>query len=100
VTTVKCGATNLTLRQGISYLRRKTLGYCKSKSHLETSPWIKLFDYDYCRFKGLRITLSQECGKFLQKYRHVTPAMCMGLTNGALNWGYLFTLPVSDKYLK
>ncbi len=92
---------NLTLRQGISYLHRKTLGYCKSKPHLETSLWIKLFDYNYCRFhKGLRIVLSQESGKFQQKYQHVTPAMRMGLTKGSLNWGYLFSLPVSDKYLK
>ena len=92
---------NLTLRQGISYLHRKTLGYCKSKPHLETSLWIKLFDYNYCRFhKGLRIVLSQESGKFQQKYQHVTPAMRMGLTKGSLNWEYLFSLPVSDKYLK
>jgi len=92
---------NLTLRHSISSLQRKTLGYCKSKTHLETSLWIKLFDYNYCRFhKGLRITLSQECGKFRQKYQHCTPAMRIGLTHGALTWVYLFTFPIPDKYVK
>jgi IS1 family transposase len=36
---------NLTLRQRVCYLQRKTLGYCKKKAHLADSLWINLYDY-------------------------------------------------------
>jgi len=35
---------NLTLRQRVSYLQRKTLGYCKKKSNFTGILWINLFD--------------------------------------------------------
>ncbi len=44
---------NLTLRQRISYLHRKTLGYCKNKTNLNRTLWINLFDYNYCQFHVL-----------------------------------------------
>ena len=44
---------NLTLRQRVSYLHRKTLGYCKNKTNLNRTLWINLFDYNYCQFHVL-----------------------------------------------
>ena len=38
---------NLTLRQKVSYLQRKTLGYCKNQKNFERVLWINLFDYNY-----------------------------------------------------
>ena len=38
---------NLTLRQKISYLQRKTLGYCKNQKNFQSVLWINLFDYNY-----------------------------------------------------
>ena len=38
---------NLTLRQHVSYLTRKTLGYCKSKQHFKQILWINFVNYNY-----------------------------------------------------
>ena len=38
---------NLTLRQKVSYLQRKTLGYCKNQKNFQKILWINLFDYNY-----------------------------------------------------
>lgn len=92
---------NLTLRQRLSYLARKTLGYCKSKVNFEFMLWINLFDYNYCQIhKGLRIDLKgEQQDKFQQRYTHLTPAMKTNMTNSPLNVRYLLTTPVLSKYL-
>ncbi len=41
---------NLTLRQKVSYLHRKTLGYCKNQKNFKWVMWLNLFDYNYCQF--------------------------------------------------
>ncbi len=41
---------NLTLRQHVAYLTRKTLGYCKNKQHFKQILWINLFNYNYIQF--------------------------------------------------
>ena len=38
---------NLTLRQRVPYLQRKSLGYCKKKSNFNHLLWINLYDYNY-----------------------------------------------------
>jgi len=89
---------NLTLRQHISYLQRKTLGYCKNKLNFTNIMWINLFNYNYIQFhKSLRIRIDEQDGRFIQKYIHNTPAMQMGLTNSHVNWRYLITVPVPPK---
>ncbi len=86
---------NLTLRQRISYLHRKTLGYCKNKNNLERSLWLNLFDYNYCQFhRSLQIDLTGEKIKFKKRYKEVTPGMKMGLTTAQLNWRYLLVVPI------
>ena len=86
---------NLTLRQRISYLHRKTIGYCKKKSNLNRTLWINLFDYNYCQFhKSLRLDLTEEKVKFKKKYKQVTPSMKMGLTTSQLDWRFLLVSPV------
>ena len=35
---------NLTLRQQVSYLQRKTLGYCKKKANFTDTLWINLYE--------------------------------------------------------
>ena len=50
---------NLTLRQHVSYLQRKTLGYCKSKNNFSIIMWINLFNYNYIQFhKSLRVRIN------------------------------------------
>ncbi|MEA3434832.1 MAG: IS1 family transposase [Thermodesulfobacteriota bacterium] len=89
---------NLTLRQHISYLQRKTLGYCKNKLNFTNVMWINLFNYNYIQFhKSLRLRINNENEKFIKKYNHNTPAMQMGLTNFPLNWRYLITVPIPRK---
>ena len=89
---------NLTLRQRVSYLGRKTLGFCKKQSHLEAVLWLNLFDYNYQqRHKALRIPVDDftEKKRFTRKWIHRTPAMALGLTTQPLNWRFLFVAPVS-----
>ncbi len=86
---------NLTLRQRISYLHRKTLGYCKNKTNFNRTLWINLFDYNYCQFhKSLRQDLTGSKNKFKKRYKEVTPAMKIGLTTNQLNWRFLITVPI------
>ncbi len=87
---------NLTLRDRISYLHRKTIGYCKKPDALDQTVWINLVDYNYCCFhKSLRVRLPGNPKKrFKKHYRMNTPAMKMGLTNDILYWKYLFLVPV------
>lgn len=88
---------NLTLRQRVSYLCRKTLGFCKKQSNFETILWINLFDYNYRRVhKGLRIAVeeSTEKKRFKRKWIHRTPGMALGLTKQTLAWRFLFVVPI------
>ena len=87
---------NLTLRQRVSYLQRKSLGYCKNKSNFNTILWINLFDYNYRRtHKSLRLPLEQPGRqRFQKKWLHRTPAMAMGLTQQELSWRFLFLTPI------
>jgi type I site-specific restriction endonuclease len=86
---------NLTLRQRISYLQRKTIGYCKKKIHAAQMLWINLVDYNYCQFhKSLRIDMTGKKEKFKKRYQHITPAMKIGLTTSQLNWRYLLFVPI------
>lgn len=87
---------NLTLRQRVSYLQRKTLGYCKKKANFTNTLWINLYDYNYrCHHKSLRLPLAQtNASKFQKHWAHQTPAMAMGLTQEALSWRFLFVAPI------
>ncbi len=50
---------NLTVRQKVSYLQRKTLGYCKNQKNFQSVLWMNLFDYNYHQFhKSLRQDLT------------------------------------------
>jgi IS1 family transposase len=87
---------NLTLRQRVSYLQRKTLGYCKKKANFTGALWINLYDYNYrCHHKSLRLPLMHPgTSRFQKKWTHRTPAMAMGLTQEALTWRFLFVVPI------
>ena len=86
---------NLTLRQKVCYLQRKTLGYCKSKAHFNSILWINLFDYNYRNFhKSLRIKIQDHSQKFKKKWSHQTPAMAAGLTKSQLDWSFLRVSPI------
>jgi IS1 family transposase len=86
---------NLTLRQRVSYLVRKTLGYTKNKIRCAEVLWINLFDYNYLEYhKSLRICINSQKEKFVKRYLPQTPAMAMGLLNERLNWRFLFTVPI------
>lgn len=86
---------NLTLRQNISYLRRKTLGYCKNTNNLKSTMWINLLNYNYIRpHKSLRIQISNKKNKFTKFYKQNTPAMMSGLTSCPLTWRELIVAPV------
>ncbi len=67
---------NLTLRQKVSYLQRKTLGYCKNQKNFESVLWINLFDYNYRNFhKSLRQDVTGQHQKFKRRYQDFTPAL-------------------------
>ena len=88
---------NLTLRQKVSYLQRKTLGYCKNQKNFEGVLWINLFDYNYRAFhKSLRQDLTGKSLKFKRRYQHLTPAMKMGLTSTQLQWQDLILAPIPE----
>ena len=87
---------NLTLRQKVSYLQRKTLGYCKNQKNFESVLWMNLFDYNYCQFhKSLRQDLTGQTQKFKRRYKHLTPAMKIGLTTNKLQWRDLILSPIT-----
>lgn len=87
---------NLTLRQRVSYLQRKTLGYCKKKANFTATLWLNLYDYNYrCSHKSLRQPLTlPSVSRFQKKWTHRTPAMAMGLAQAALTWRFLFVMPI------
>lgn len=86
---------NLTLRQQVSYLTRKTLGYCKSRVNFKYILWINLYNYNYIQFnRSLPVNNSENLQKFKKHYQHYTPAMKMGLTQPELTWRYLLTIPI------
>jgi IS1 family transposase len=86
---------NLTLRQHVAYLTRKTLGYCKNKQHFKQILWINLFNYNYIRFhRSLRIKINNRPEKFTKKYHSYTPAMKIGLTQSVLTWRELIIAPI------
>jgi len=87
---------NLTLRQRVSYLQKKTLGYCKKKANFTDTLWINLYDYNYrCHHKSLRLPLTLPgVSRFQKKRTHRTPAMAMGLTQEALTWRFLSVMPI------
>ncbi len=88
---------NLTLRQKVSYLQRKTLGYCKNQKNFQQILWINLFDYNYRQpHKSLRHDLTGEAQKFKRRYQHLTPAMKMGLTSTQLEWQDLILAPIPE----
>ena len=90
---------NLTLRQHVSFLRRKTIGYCKSKVNFNTVMWINLYNYSYIQFhRSLKIRINDNNDKFKKRYDHYTPAMKIGLTRSALTWRLLLTYPVPESY--
>ena len=86
---------NLTLRQNISYLTRKTIGYCKNKTSYKLIMWINLFNYNYIKFhKSLREEINKEAKFFTRRYNHRTPAMAIGITDEQFDWKSLFLYPV------
>lgn len=90
---------NLTLRQHVSFLQRKTLGYCKKKANFHTVMWINLFNYNYIQFhRSLKVEINTNVKKFQKRYNHYTPAMEIGLTRTALNWKTLLIYPVPESY--
>ena len=65
---------NLTLRQRVSYLQRKSLGYCKSKSNVNVILLINLFDYNYRRtYKSLHLAVKQPASQRFQKNSNIKP---------------------------
>ncbi len=87
---------NLTLRQRVSYLQRKSLGYCKNKSNFNHLLWINLYDYNYRHYhKSLRLPVGdQKPMQFKKRWIHRTPAMALGVTQEALTWRFLFLAPI------
>jgi hypothetical protein len=60
---------------------------------------INLYNYNYIQFnKSLRLKISENPQKFKKRYKHYTPAMKMCLTQTALNWRYLLTIPIPTTY--
>jgi IS1 family transposase/transposase-like protein len=65
---------NLTLRQHVPYLTRKTLGYCKKKTNFNRILWINLYNYNYVQFhKSLRVKISTK--KNLQNTTNIIPLL-------------------------
>jgi len=65
---------NLTLRQRVSYLQRKSLAYCKSKANFNAILFINLFDYNYRRpHKSLRLAVKQPASQRFQKNGSIEP---------------------------
>ena len=88
---------NLSLRQKVSYLQRKTLGYCKNQKNFQSVLWINLFDYNYrIQHKSLRQDVTGQSQKFKCRYQHFTPAMKMGLTSTKLEWRDLIVAPIAE----
>jgi IS1 family transposase len=86
---------NLTLRQQVCDLQRKTLGYCKKRTNFNRILWINLYNYNYLQFhQSLRQKLNNNADKFNKHYQQYTPAMKMALTTDSLSWRFLFTVPI------
>lgn len=87
---------NLTLRQHVCYLQRKTLSYCKKKANFSNVLWLNLYSYNYLTpHKSLRISMApNNKQRFHKRWQQRTPAMAMGLSKQILSWRFLFLVPV------
>lgn len=95
ITTSLIERLNLTFRQALSPLTRKTLGFCKRVRHLEMQAVFFQTFYNFARpHLSLRIPLEIPVGFngcVKQRYRIVTPAMAAGLTDHIWSFRELLT---------
>ncbi len=83
---------NLTVRQSLAPLARKTLSFSKERKNLERQV---VFFQAFCNFArphmSLREKLSETGGRFERKWKQVTPGMAAGITDHVWTFRELLT---------
>jgi IS1 family transposase/transposase-like protein len=87
---------NLTFRQALSPLVRKTLSFSKERSHLEQQTCFFQAFYNVARpHMSLREAITDHAHRFEQKWRQKTPAMAAGLTDHVWTFRELLTVTLA-----
>lgn len=87
---------NLTFRQALAPLGRKTLSFSKERSHLEQQPCFFQAFYNVARpHMSLRENITDNAHRFEQKWRQRTPAMAAGLTDHVWTFQELLTVKLA-----
>jgi IS1 family transposase/transposase-like protein len=87
---------NLTFRQALAPLARKTLSFSKDRSHLEQQTCFFQAFYNVARpHMSLREHITVNAQRFEQKWRPRTPAMAAGLTDHVWTFRELLTVKLA-----
>jgi len=87
---------NLTFRQALAPLVRKTLSFSKERSHLEQQTCFFQAFYNVVRpHMSLREKVTDHAHRFEQKWRQRTPAMAAGLTDHVWTFRELLTVKLA-----
>jgi hypothetical protein len=84
---------NLTFRQALTPLVRKTLSFSKKRSHLQQQTCFFQAFYNVARpHMSLREKITDNAGWFEQRWKQTTPAMAAGLTDHVWTFRELLTV--------
>jgi IS1 family transposase len=87
---------NLTFRQALAPLVRKTLSFSKNRSHLEQHVCFFQVFYNVARpHMSLREPITAQVHRFEQKWKQRTPAMAAGLTDHVWTFRELLTMKLA-----
>jgi IS1 family transposase len=87
---------NLTFRQALAPLVRKTLSFSKERSHLQQQTCFFQAFYNLARpHMSLREKITDNAHRFEQKWRQRTPAMAAGLTDHVWTFRELLTVKLA-----
>ena len=96
VSTTLLERLNLTVRQALAPLVRKTLSFCKTRSHLEQQTCFFQAFYNLARpHRSLREKLPVKADLFERQWRQRTPAMAAGLTDHVWTFRELLTVKLA-----
>jgi IS1 family transposase len=96
ISTTLLERVNLTIRQSLAPLARKTLGFSKKKDNLQKQITFFQVFYNFARpHMSLREEVSQTSLPFKQKWRPKTPAMAAGLTDHVWTFRELLTMKLA-----
>ena len=97
ISTTLLGRLNLTLRQSLAPLARKTLGFSKERKNLRKQIVFFQAFYNFARpYMSLQEKVSETTKPFEQRWASKTPGMAAGLTDHVWTFRELLTIKLAQ----